>query len=232
MGLHDDLKKYVAETHRSSWTRRDGEKVPKNTDVGLGNDAVELDGVVLYADLAESTGLVKGYKDWFAAEIYKNYLYCAAKIIRAKGGEITAYDGDRIMAVFLGNSKNSDAATCGRQINYAVGEILQPAIKKEYPKNTFKLKQKVGVDASQLFVARTGIRGNNDLVWVGNAANNAAKMATLSTQYSTYISAAVYGRLNQESKVDSKTERNMWTDLGSNALGYKIYGSTWTNSSF
>src|SRR4051812_36873707 len=62
----------------------------------LSNDAVEIDGTVLYADLAESTPLVKGYKDWFAAEVYKNYLYCAARIIRLRGGVITAYDGDRV----------------------------------------------------------------------------------------------------------------------------------------
>ena len=33
----------------------------------------------------------------------------------------------------------------------------------------------LGIDTSKLFVARTGIRKSNDLVWVGRAANYAAK---------------------------------------------------------
>jgi class 3 adenylate cyclase len=90
----------------------------------------------------------------------------------------------------------------------------------------FELKQRVGVDTSQLFIARTGIRGSNDLVWVGNASNNAAKMAALPTTYPSYITADVYGRLADWAKIGSDG-RNMWTDLGTRDLGYRIYGSTW-----
>lgn len=228
MGLKEDLEEYAKATHAAAWTTKDGRTVPDLDDIALGNDAVKFDGTVLYADLAESTGLVKGYKDWFAAEVYKNYLYCAGRVIRARGGEITAYDGDRIMAVFIGTNKNTAAAKCALQIKYLVKEILQPAIQAKYPKNTYVLKQKVGVDTSPLFVARTGIRGSNDLVWVGNAANNAAKMAALSTTYSSYISATVYDNMHESSKISTNHNKNMWTDLGTAELGYKIYGSNWT----
>lgn len=227
LSLGDELKKYAKATHDEGWTRRDVTAVPEPDDLPLSNTAAILDGVVLYADLAESTALVKGYKDWFAAEVYKNYLYAAARIIRANGGEITAYDGDRVMAVYVGESKNTNAVKTALKINYAVTEILKPAIQAKYPKNTYVLKQKVGIDASELFIARTGIRGNNDLVWVGNAANNAAKMAALSTAYPTYISADVYNSLNESAKYGGDPRRNMWTDLGTSALGYRIYGSTW-----
>lgn len=230
MGLKEELEKYARDTHTSTWDTRKGQKVPVAEDLSLKNEAVLLDGVVLYADLAESTNMVKNYKDWFAAEVYKNYLYCAGRVIRSCGGEITAYDGDRIMAVFIGDNKNSAAAKCALKINYVVINVLRPAIKAKYPNNSFVLKQKVGIDSSSLFVARTGIRGTNDLVWVGNAANNAAKMAALDTKYSSYISAATYGMLNDGSKYGGNPKRNMWTDLGTQDLGYRIYGSTfwWT----
>jgi hypothetical protein len=52
---------------------------------------VELDAAVLYADLAESTGMVQKYVPLFSAEIYKTFLYAAAKVIRFEGGTITAY---------------------------------------------------------------------------------------------------------------------------------------------
>ena len=170
--------------------------------------------------------MVKTYKDWFATEAYKSYLYCASKIIRARGGTITAYDGDRVMGVFLGDNKNSAAAKSALQINWATKNIVNARIKKKYPKTSLVVNQRVGVDTSKLFVARTGIRGSNDLVWVGNAANNAAKMAALKTTYPSYITAAVYGMLHESSKMGGSPKRNMWADLGTSDLGYRIYGST------
>lgn len=82
MGLKDDLEAEVATIFRSSWTERDGETVPEAENLKLGNDAVKLKATVLYADLADSTALVDGHDKSFAAEIYKTFLHCAAKIIR------------------------------------------------------------------------------------------------------------------------------------------------------
>lgn len=231
MGLNEDLQNYVKNTHRAAWSSRAGQSVPDVDSLTLKNEAVKFSGTVLYADLAESTDMVRSYTDWFAAEVYKNYLYCAARIIRSCGGEITAYDGDRVMAVFMGNAKNSNAARAALRINYAVQEILQPAIDAAYTDNSYKLKQKVGIDTSELFVAKTGIRGNNDLVWVGNAANNAAKMAALSAGYGAYISQAVRDDLDSGSRYGSESpHRDMWSDLGSSGLyklGTRVYGSNW-----
>lgn len=71
MGLGEDLEKEVKTIFNSTWTERDGEKVPTDEDIKLSNDAIKLEATVLYADLADSTKLVDGYKNWFAAEIYK-----------------------------------------------------------------------------------------------------------------------------------------------------------------
>jgi len=228
MAFRDELEVYVQNVLDEQWERRQGKEIPDPEDLPLKNLAVELEATVLYADLAASTKMTKGYKDWFAADVYKSYLYCAAKIIRARDGIITAYDGDRVMGVFIGESKNTNAAKCGLQINYAAQKSVMAKIQAKYPTSTFALKQRVGIDTSKLFVARTGIRGSNDLVWVGNASNNAAKMAALDPKYPTYISAAVYNMLNESSKFGGQDKRNMWTDLGTDALGYQIYGSAWT----
>lgn len=176
MGLRDGLATFAKDVLDSSWSRRAGRKVPESNDVTFGNDAVDLDATILYADLAESTDLVKDFKDWFAAKIYKTYLYSAAKVIRARGGVITAYDGDRVMAVFIGDNKNTAAAKCALQINYAVRKVIQPAIDNKNYSTPYKLEHKVGIDTSAVMVAKTGIRGSDDLVWVGNSANNAANL--------------------------------------------------------
>ena len=227
MTLKDDLQTYVHKAFAEQWTTPDGTAVPDTPDITLANDAVKLEGVVLYADLAESTQLVDNHDPRFAAEIYKTYLYCAARLIRWCGGTITAYDGDRVMAVFLGGRKNTNAAKCGLRINWAVNEVINPAAKAQYGTTTYQLTQKVGVDSSSLFVARTGIRGSNDLVWVGRAANYAAKLAALTTAYTTYISADVYNIMLDETKIGGNPPKNMWTDLSVTSLGIRVFGSNW-----
>ncbi len=183
MALQDDLISEVRSIFKDAWDARDGSVVPESETLGLTNEAVTLDATVLYADLAASTDLVDRFKAHFAAEIYKAFLHCGAKIIRAQGGTITAYDGDRIMAVYIGNRKNTAAATTALKINYAAKQIINPAITAQYPKTSYAVKHVVGVDTSKLLVARTGVRGANDLVWVGRAANYAAKLNDLNYCY-------------------------------------------------
>jgi class 3 adenylate cyclase len=223
MGLSDDLKSEVGKIFRSRWSIRDGEVVPDTPDLKLENDGVKLTGTVLYADIDGSTKMVDSKTAQFAAEVYKTYLLCASRIIRSEGGVVTAYDGDRVMAVFIGNAKNTSAVRCGLKIKAAVREIINPGIKKQYNSN-FELKQVVGVDTSELVVARTGIRGANDLVWVGRAANYAAKLSSISEQpYATFISKVVYDNMNKEAKFTN--DQNMWEERTWH--GNTIYRSSW-----
>lgn len=227
MSLKEDLTKEVRKIFKDLWTTRDGQKVPESEDLQLGNDAVKLDGTVLYADLDASTNLVDSYVSEFAAEIYKTYLHCAAKIIRSEDGVITAYDGDRIMAVYIGDEKDASAARSALKINYAVTEIINPLLKEHYPSTNYRVKQVVGIDTSNLFVARTGIRGSNDLVWVGRAANYAAKLCSLSSDYPSGLTTAVYNQLPQSVKY-SNDGRSIWQSFTwSDMNNMIIYRSTW-----
>jgi class 3 adenylate cyclase len=226
MGLLTDLNKEVEQIFKEQWKTRDGQVVPESEDLKLSNDAVILDGTVLYADLSVSTYLVDNYSKEFAAEIYKTYLHCAAKIVRSEGGTITAYDGDRIMSVFIGASKNTSAARSALKIYYAVLHIINPAIKSQYPNLNYGICQVSGIDTCKLFIARTGIRGSNDLVWVGRAANYAAKLSALSSDYATYITKEVYDQLHTSVKITngrSMWEMAKWTDMNNKI----IYRSNW-----
>lgn len=225
MSLKDDLTNEVQQIFAEAWKTRDGTVVPDTEDLSLGNNGVNLKGTVLYADLSESTGLVDTYKAQFAAEVYKTYLHCAAKIITSQGGVITAYDGDRIMAVFIGDQKNTNAARSALKINYAVSNIINPAMVKQYPKTTFRVKHAVGVDTSRLLVARTGIRGSNDLVWVGRAANHAAKMSSITAPFTAWISADVYDVMLDSAKTSEG--KPMWTARTWTTMNRTIYGSSW-----
>src|ERR1035441_3193109 len=95
MGFAEDLAAEVGTIFRSQWSVREGQVVPDTPDIKLGNEGVTLDGTVLYADIDGSTNMVDSKTPQFAAEVYKSYLLCAARLIRSEGGVITAYDGDR-----------------------------------------------------------------------------------------------------------------------------------------
>lgn len=228
MSLKNDLNDNVRSIFSEKWTERDGQVVPSSEELKLSNDAVKLDGVVLYADMSESTNLVDTKKSNFAAEIYKTYLHCAAKIIPSEGGEITSYDGDRIMAVFIGGSKNTSAARTALKINFARIYIINPAIKKQYPKSTYEVKHTIGIDSSNLFITRTGIRGSNDLVWVGKAANHAAKLCSLSNDYPSRITEAVYDSLHADLKFSNG--KAIWEKMTWKDMNRTIYRSNWWRS--
>lgn len=227
MALKDDLETRVKEIFKEQWTTRNGTVIPTDSSIKLNNDAVKIKATVLYADLADSTILVDSYSNAFAAEIYKTFLHCAAKIISSEGGSITAYDGDRIMAVFIGDFKNTVAARCALKINWVAKYLIQKLKDEQYTANTYKLFHVCGIDTSELFVAKTGIRGANDLVWVGRAANYAAKLAALDHNKPTWITKDVYNMLHDKSKLDSNG-KDMWVKHTWTAMNnMEIYASTY-----
>jgi class 3 adenylate cyclase len=228
MSITADISAEVDEIFKTQWQTRDGDTVPEPEDVQLGNHAVRLDGTVLYADLADSTAMVNSKPDWFAAEVYKSYLISACRLIRENGGEITAFDGDRVMAVYIGNTKNTSAATTALQINYIVSQVINPKLAAKYPDQKYQIRQVVGIDTSKLFVARTGIRGSNDLVCVGRAANYAAKLSSINELgYSTYITDGVFQVLNETAKYGGSEKKLMWEPRNFEKLGIAIHRSTW-----
>jgi class 3 adenylate cyclase len=175
--------------------------------------------------MSDSTILVDSKTPYFAAEVYKSYLICAARIVKIAFGAITAYDGDRIMAVFIGNDKEERAVRSALRINYATSHIINPAIEAQYGAGMYTLRQVVGIDTSEIVAARIGVRKYNDLVWVGHAANHAAKLSGLS-DYPTYITAAVHSQLPTSlTNVGGKDvwEARFWTPMNNE----RIYRSNW-----
>lgn len=217
----------VANTLKYQWTSEETENVPAPEDIGLDKNHSKLlkDAVVLYADLDGSTNMVDNYNWEFSAEIYKIYLRTASQIIKHFGGVITSYDGDRVMAIFTGDSRRTSAVKAALKINWAVKDILKPAIKNQYPNSDFNLKHVIGVAISDLHAVRMGVRGDNDITWVGHAANHAAKLTNLSS-HALWITKPVYDRLNEEAKFANGI--NMWNLYSWTEMnGLQIYYSTY-----
>lgn len=228
VGLKSDLEAEVKKTFADAWDEQNTTSVPAPEDLRLNaNHAKNLElATVLYADLDGSTSMVDKYKWSFSAEVYKTYLRCAAQVLRSEGATITAYDGDRIMAIFTGNTKNTQAVRAALKINYAVHQVIRPALKTQYSTTSFELNHVVGIDTSQLRTARIGVRGDNDLVWVGRAANYAAKLTSLSEK-PVWITKPVYEKIMDEVKLSSGVnmwQARQWTQMNN----MEIYCSTYT----
>ncbi len=227
MALKDDLTSQVGAIFKNSWSETKGRVVPVPSDVGLGNKGTLLEqAVVLYADLDGSTSMVDTMKWQAAAEIYKTFLLCAARVIKSENGDITAYDGDRIMAIFIGENKQDRAARAALKLRWAELQIIEPQMKAVYKNSEFRIKHTVGIDISDLRAVRTGVRGDNDLVWVGRAANYAAKLTTLSSDYPTRITKALYDGLSSSLRISNGKpmwDERFWTPMND----MKIYRSNW-----
>lgn len=225
MALADDLGSEVKATFVAQWTEEAATVVPSAETLRLNaNHAKYLDAAtVLYADLDGSTNMVDTLNWQPAAEVYKTYLRCASSIIKSEGGTITAYDGDRVMAVFTGGSKNTSAVRAAMKINRAVVNVIRPAYSAQYTQSTFLIKHVVGIDTSTLRAARIGVRGDNDIVWVGRAANHAAKLCALS-KHPIWITKAVFE--NMHDSVKNTNGASMWTPYAWNTFdNSSIYGS-------
>ena len=232
MALSDDLANEVQAIISTTWDKRDGRNIPETEEVALAGGAVEIDATFLYADLADSSKMAKELDRRIAAKIIKSFLYCASKLIIARGGKIVSFDGDRVMGVFYGDSKNSSAAKCALQIKWAVDKIREKfETNYESVKNaSFQIRHGVGIDTGTVLAVRGGVRGTNDLIWIGRAPNLAAKMSDLREHpYSSFITAAVFNMLNDESKYGGAEkklmwERRTWSFLGDNP---HVYRSSW-----
>lgn len=229
MSLADDIRDGVAGVLAPAWDIRDGTVVPETDDIKLRDGAVKLDATYLYADMADSTGLAQHYKAFAVAKVVRCYLNAASRIIRHRGGEIRGFDGDRVMGIFIGKSKNSDAARAALNINWAVEKVINPALQAKWDDFKWTMRHGVGIDTGEALLVRGGVHGDNDIISIGKAPNIAAKLSAVRNTSPLLITEAVYGKLNADSKT-SESGDNMWVRKGTITFGGKsvtYYGSSW-----
>ena len=132
MTLADEINNSISDIMTKTWNVRDANTVPSDSDLSLTGNVVRIQGTVLYADMKESSGLVKDVGQVVAGRVFQAYLRSVARLITNFGGKVTAYDGDRIMGIFVGNTKNTSAAICALYINYVVSYLLKPKLTEHF----------------------------------------------------------------------------------------------------
>ncbi len=200
MSFKDDLTAKVNAFAVDAWDVTPGRVVPDAKGLPFSNSGKSLSACFLYADLSDSTGLVNRTLSKLAAEYYKAFLHCASKLIEANDGTVEAYDGDRVMGVFLGAAKEQNAVVAAFQLNRAMTTIVNPIFSRVYREAHSPLQYTVGIDTGDVLACKAGVRGTAELIWIGPAANYAAKLNSfpgLEHSYPTRITSAVHAKLPQ-----------------------------------
>lgn len=224
----------VADIMTAAWSITNGTVVPTTDDIVMRNGGRLLDATYAYADLADSSKIAQTLKKEAAAKIIRAFVNSATRILRNFGGEIRSFDGDRVMAIFVGDDKNWNAVRAAFAINWAVVEVIRPAIKSNWSdgEDFCNISHRVGIDTGESLIVRGGARNNNDLISVGAAPNIAAKLSDLKNGHTTYITDRVYGELadNLLYYESSGYRQNCWSKLYSSIqIGgtyNTVYGST------
>lgn len=216
MAIADELNNEISTLLDTKWNTRDGTVIPSTDTVTLKNGAVKMDATFLYADLAGSSVLAENCPWETTAKIIRAYLTCATRLIKHYNGEIRSFDGDRVMGVFVGGRKNTDAVRCALALNWMVAKVICPTATAKFQsieKNNIKIRHCVGIDTGECRAVRAGIRDNNDLIWIGRPPSFAAKLSDVrSYPYSTWISKKVYNTMHDEVRYTIKDgqKTNMW----------------------
>lgn len=229
--MYPPIETTVDDILTAKWSITDGRVVPKTEDVVLKNGGRKVDATYLYADLAESSKLAQTLTKEATAKIIRVYINTASRILRQHGGEIRSFDGDRVMAIFMGEDKNWNAVRAALGINWAVLEVIRPAIKSNWSdgENFSNISHGIGIDTGEALIVRGGVRDHNDLISIGAAPNVAAKLSDIRGSYSIHITDRVRDELNEELLTYDEGRRQVWNkNFGSTSVGgtyQTVYGT-------
>lgn len=237
--LSDKISANAKTLFEVAWNERSGQVVPSTESVAHSNGAVKVKATYLYADLADSTEMQKLLGSDFAARVHRMYLGGASEIIRANGGTIKSFDGDRVMGIFMGDRMRNQATNTALKINWVVSEVINKLTinRKRADGGWWRVQHGVGIDCGEALIVRAGVRNkagganHNDLISIGAAPAIAAKLSGLRNSGGpTIVTDDVYKYLNDATKLSVPDKKPMFTGpLTRDIAPYKVktYASTW-----
>lgn len=212
MALIDDIKNKVDKYFKDPFEIEETTIVPSTdySKLTFGNKGLVAEFAFLFVDIRKSSELHDKYGFANAARIYESFHDICLRIIESNSGKIRAFDGDRIMGVFAGECKRTNATKAALNIRWAIEEILNPKL-------TVPLQIGCGIDIGKTLIIKVG-KGrdidNNDLIWIGKACNYASHL-TQEANDTIIISPAVYDRLHASSKYENEAtkQKDMWSPI-------------------
>lgn len=239
MSFKDDCTTAVRNIVKTDFNTRFARVVPTTENVQQKDGAVYvIDAVYVYADMADSTGMATTFAAEDAAKIIRSYLHAVSRVLRDRGGEIRSFDGDRVMAIFMGDGAADKAVDAALRITSVVKDIVHDELltycesyRDHWVKSDWRVRHRTGIDIGTALIVRAGVRGNSDLVSIGDSPNIAAKLSDYKGGGTTIISERIWQELNYDNCYSG--EKSMWEYRGEVKIGSRretIYTSTWKRS--
>lgn len=224
--MSHDLIRQLEECLATPYDMRRGRKPPQSDRISMNHGGVIYDGTVLYADIVDSTALGESFGSIGAAKIIQSCVLGVCRLVSDWNGAVTAYDGDRVMAVFGGEHQENSAVGCAFTTAYLVQHVLNPMVNKAFglPSRARHVRCCCGIDAGEMLAVKIGLRGNTDVLWSGRPANYAAKLcAHRKPARCTVITGRVFQRLDADLKRSEGTTH--WQRFTCAKVGMDVFGS-------
>lgn len=224
MSLLDDVKSSVSTHMAGTYETFQPRGVPLPEDIPEGAKAAKLTATSLFIDLRQSSDITNALRRQTAAKMLKAYFGGAVRIVNANNGYVRSFNGDGMLALFRDERRSNSAVKAAMQVKWFVRDILQPRFERYFESNRQAFGTSIGfdigcgLDDGDIYAVKVGIRGTNDVAWVGRCTNTSAKLSNLAASpRNILITRAVYERLAESRTLSNGT--HMWSDEFSREIG-------------
>jgi class 3 adenylate cyclase len=168
MATNKEILGTIEEHLVESYDNENTKVVPKKNDLNFDNHVKTLEhAVVFFIDMRKSRKILSNANDFWSVKIHKSFLKAVTHCIDNREGHLRSFNGDGILAFFVGENAASRAVRAGMDIKGFVLEIND--ILKDYEID--KIDFGIGMAQGKIMIAKSGKAGDDqtkqDLVWIG-----------------------------------------------------------------
>jgi adenylate cyclase len=200
--LYTHLKKRITSPAFKLFEKRirdisNGLTMPEISSLSVGS-AKRMTSAIMFFDLQDFTASCSRNTHEKMLLMLNIVIPVTMSIVKYWNGEIEKNTGDGIMAIFGTETRNDfliarDAIETAMSIRYF---IINEVWKRLHEENLPCLNFRMGIDMGRVLISRIGIKDNNSLTVVGNAANRASQLQQLARSNGICIGENIYRNLN------------------------------------
>ena len=188
MATNQETLNKIKEYLNQSYTKEETRVVPKRTALTFGNTIkIMPHTVVLYVDMRKSKKILSDATTFWSVKIHKSFLLALTHCVEKREGHMRSFNGDGIMAFFVGENAASRAVRAAMDTKGYILELNKELKKSE--KNTIDFG--IGIGQGKIQVAKSGKAGDDltkqDLIWVGLPVYVAVELSEFGKNQKNYI---------------------------------------------
>lgn len=208
------LKK-IEEMLTESYSKVETSNIPKKHHLTFGNTVKIIKHTkILYIDMRKSREILSNATDFWSVKIHKSFLKAITHCIERRDGHLRSFNGDGVLAFFVGDYAASRAVRTAMDIKGFVLEINK--ILEDYDKDPIDFG--VGIAQGKVMVAKSGKAGDDqtkqDLIWIGTPVYVAVELADIGcSPKNIWITKLIRTEIEKENNLDVVYHEgeSMWT---------------------